>query len=128
MPDNCVTSGHTEKLIVEYKLVSVLESDTNERKKLNFMSKVCSILLNFQCIYIFQSVIFHVEYHPYFSWYAQGVTFNFFPTPGHELAYNLFNIIMIYGLPLVVIVVSYALILLEMTKKTKERQGKSMLL
>ena len=68
-------------------------------------------------------MIFHIEYHPQYTWYAQCVTFNFFPSPAHELAYNLFNLFTIYGLPLAVIVVSYALILLEMTKKTKQSKG-----
>ena len=71
----------------------------------------------------FQSVIFHVEYHPKFPWFTQCVTFNFFPTPAHELAYNLFNLITVYGLPLLVIIISYTLILWEMTKKTKESKG-----
>ena len=67
-----------------------------------------------------QSIIFHVEYHPDFPWFAQCVTFHFFPTTTHELAYNLFNIVAIYGLPLLVIVISYSLIVCQIHKRTKE--------
>lgn len=72
----------------------------------------------------FQSVIFHVEHHPQFAWYTQCVTFNFFPTAKHELAYNLFNIITLYGLPLLIISASYSLILFEISKKTRQSRGK----
>ena len=72
---------------------------------------------------VVQSVIFHVERHPTYRWFTQCVTFNFFPTPMHELAYNLFNVIALYGLPLVIITASYSLILCEISKKT--RQSKS---
>ncbi|KAK2144160.1 hypothetical protein LSH36_781g02025 [Paralvinella palmiformis] len=67
-----------------------------------------------------ESIIFHVEYHPHFAGFAQCVTFNFFPSPSHELAYNLFNLIAVYGLPLCVIIFSYLAILLEMTKKARQ--------
>ncbi|KAL5004678.1 hypothetical protein ScPMuIL_018134 [Solemya velum] len=67
-----------------------------------------------------QSVIFHVEHHPVHTWFTQCVTFNFFPTPMHELAYNLFNIITVYGLPLTIISTSYIIILCEISKKTKQ--------
>lgn len=72
----------------------------------------------------FQCVIFHIEYHPDYAWFAQCVTFNFFPTAAHELAYNLFNIITVYGLPLIVIIISYTIILCEITKKSRESKGK----
>ena len=77
--------------------------------------------------FYFQSVIFHVEYHPAFPWFTQCVTFNFFPTPAHELAYNLFNLITVYGLPLVVIIVSYSLIVWEMNQKTRQSKGENRL-
>nr|KAG5708605.1 hypothetical protein BaRGS_033026 [Batillaria attramentaria] len=69
------------------------------------------------------SVIFHVERHPQHRWFKQCVTFNFFPSNMHELAYNLFNVIALYGLPLIIITASYSLILCEISKKT--RQSKS---
>lgn len=74
----------------------------------------------------FQSVIFHVERHPVHTWFTQCVTFNFFPTPMHELAYNLFNIITVYGLPLTIISTSYIIILCEISKKTKQSKGECM--
>ncbi|XP_060068855.1 adipokinetic hormone/corazonin-related peptide receptor variant I-like [Ylistrum balloti] len=67
-----------------------------------------------------QGVIFHVENHPVFKWYTQCVTFNFFPTPKHELAYNLFNVITVYALPLFIITTSYSLILYKISKKAKQ--------
>ncbi len=67
----------------------------------------------------FQSVIFHQQSHPAYPWFAQCVTFGFFPTHGHEMAYNLFNIVTMYAAPLLVIVVCYALIIWEISKKTK---------
>ncbi|KAK2144621.1 hypothetical protein LSH36_742g00007 [Paralvinella palmiformis] len=72
-----------------------------------------------------QSVIFHVETHPRFQWFRQCVTFNFFPSPGHELAYNLFTLIAVYGLPLIVIIIAYSLILVEMTRKTQQSKEDS---
>ncbi|XP_050401059.1 adipokinetic hormone/corazonin-related peptide receptor variant I [Patella vulgata] len=67
-----------------------------------------------------QSVIFHVERHPQFTWFTQCVTFNFFPSARHELAYNLFNVIAVYGLPLVIITATYSLILCEISKKSRQ--------
>ncbi|KAJ8304005.1 hypothetical protein KUTeg_017588, partial [Tegillarca granosa] len=66
------------------------------------------------------SVIFHVERHPKYTWYTQCVTFNFFPTPKHELAYNLFNVITVYALPLVIITTSYSLILYSISKNARQ--------
>ncbi|KAK3097391.1 hypothetical protein FSP39_009219 [Pinctada imbricata] len=69
---------------------------------------------------LFQSVIFHVAKHPEYQWFTQCVTFNFFPTRGHELAYNLFNLITLYALPLVIITAAYSLILWEISKRTRQ--------
>nr|WNE31494.1 GnRHR1-A subtype [Haliotis discus hannai] len=70
-----------------------------------------------------QSVIFHVEKHPVYPWFTQCVTFNFFPTPIHELAYNLFHVIAVYGMPLLIITVSYSLILCEISKKSRQSKN-----
>nr|AKA95275.1 adipokinetic hormone receptor 1D [Crassostrea gigas] len=67
-----------------------------------------------------ESVIFHVETHPKYRTFRQCVTFNFFPSHNHELAYNLFNLITLYALPLLIITTSYSLILWEISKKTKQ--------
>ncbi|XP_052796670.1 adipokinetic hormone/corazonin-related peptide receptor variant I-like [Mya arenaria] len=67
-----------------------------------------------------QSVIFHEEAHPAYPWFRQCITFNFFPTPAHELVYNLFTMVAMYGLPLVIISLSYGLILREISKKTRQ--------
>ena len=71
----------------------------------------------------FQSVIFHVERHPKYPQFSQCVTFHFFPSPAHELAYNLFNMIAVYGAPLLIIIVSYSLILIEISRKSREGRG-----
>ena len=73
--------------------------------------------------YLFQSVIFHEEGHPDFPWFKQCVTFNFFPTPTHKLIYNLFHMLAMYGLPLVIMTLSYSLILIEISKKTRQSRG-----
>ena len=54
-----------------------------------------------------------------FKWFTQCVTFNFFPTPLHEMAYNIFNFIMVYMLPLIVIVVTYTLILIQISRNAR---------
>ncbi|CAC5408036.1 GNRHR [Mytilus coruscus] len=70
-------------------------------------------------IIFYKSIIFHVERHPIFTWYTQCVTFGFFPTPRHELAYNLFNLITVYVTPLIIITTSYCLILHKISKNAK---------
>ena len=70
-------------------------------------------------------MIFHVESHPAYPWFTQCVTFNFYPTPAHELAYNLFNMAALYAAPLIMIIIAYTLILWEITKKSKESKGMS---
>lgn len=67
-----------------------------------------------------QSFIFHTENHPSYPWFQQCVTFNFFPTKNHELAYSIFHLTALYVLPLIVIIVSYSLILCKITKKSRE--------
>ena len=83
------------------------------------------ILRNYcQMVYMFQSVIFHVERHPVYTWFEQCVTFNFFPTPAHELAYNLFNLITVYLLPLIIITASYSGILYTISKNARRARGR----
>jgi hypothetical protein len=66
---------------------------------------------------VLQVVIFHVERHPTVTWYEQCVAFNMFPTKLHELTYRVLGMIMMYGLPLVVIIISYACILAEIFRR-----------
>lgn len=87
------------------------EEISKKKKKNNFLNL------------IFQSIIFHVERHPLFTWFEQCVTFNFFPTEQHELAYNLFNVITVYLLPLVIITTSYSLILYKVSKTARRDEG-----
>jgi hypothetical protein len=66
---------------------------------------------------VLQVVIFHVERHPNVTWYEQCVAFNMFPTKMHELTYRVLGMVMMYGLPLVVIIISYACILAEIFRR-----------
>ncbi|XP_056645385.1 adipokinetic hormone/corazonin-related peptide receptor variant I-like isoform X2 [Diorhabda sublineata] len=66
-----------------------------------------------------QMLVFHVEVHPNVTWYQQCVTYNAFPTFAHELAYLIMGMMMMYALPLVVIIYSYASILLEIFRRTR---------
>ncbi|GAB6019026.1 hypothetical protein CHUAL_000655 [Chamberlinius hualienensis] len=67
-----------------------------------------------------QAFLFHVETHPQLSWYHQCVVFNSYPSPQYEIAYNLFVMMAMYGVPLVVIVVTYGSITFEINRKTKQ--------
>jgi gonadotropin-releasing hormone receptor len=66
---------------------------------------------------LLQVVIFHVERHPNVTWYEQCVAFNMFPTKLHELTYRVLGMIMMYALPLVVIIISYACIIAEIFRR-----------
>jgi hypothetical protein len=66
---------------------------------------------------VLQIVIFHVERHPNVTWYEQCVAFNMFPTKLHELSYRVLGMAMMYGLPLVVIIISYACIIAEIFRR-----------
>ncbi|CAH1108533.1 unnamed protein product [Psylliodes chrysocephalus] len=70
-----------------------------------------------------QMAIFHVEVHPNVTWYYQCVTYNVFPSVAHELAYVIGGMLMMYALPLVVIIYSYASILLEIFRRTRNPGG-----
>uniref|UniRef100_T1J812 G-protein coupled receptors family 1 profile domain-containing protein n=1 Tax=Strigamia maritima TaxID=126957 RepID=T1J812_STRMM len=67
-----------------------------------------------------QSVVFHVQRHPDYPFFEQCVTFNSFPTDNHELAYNMFCMLAMYGVPLLVIVFVYTRILCEISNKSRE--------
>nr|QER78787.1 adipokinetic hormone receptor isoform 1 [Bombus lantschouensis]QGN75353.1 adipokinetic hormone receptor isoform 1 [Bombus lantschouensis] len=71
-----------------------------------------------------QMLVFHLETHPNITWYSQCVTFNAFPTYTHEITYSLFGMIMMYWFPLVVIIYTYANILLEICRKSKKSEDK----
>ena len=75
-------------------------------------------------MFCFQSVIFHVEEHPDFPWFHQCVTFNFFPSTSHEVAYNLFNMAAMYIAPLIVIIVTYLLIFYRIYLRSKAAKRK----
>lgn len=69
-----------------------------------------------------QSVVFHTVSHPNYEWFEQCVTFNFFPTPRHEQAYNVFNVLTIFIIPLIIILVSYGVVLWTVTIKSLQQQ------
>ncbi|KAI0234866.1 Gonadotropin-releasing hormone receptor [Lamellibrachia satsuma] len=62
-----------------------------------------------------QSVIFHIEKHPHYTWFEQCVAF--FPSRTWEIAYNLVCILIMCGLPLVCIIYAHAAILWKINKK-----------
>ena len=70
-----------------------------------------------------QVYVFHVEVHPQFTWYTQCVTFNSFPSEAWQTAYMVFGIVMIYLVPLVIIIVTYAIILITLIKKSQSNQA-----
>jgi len=67
-----------------------------------------------------QIAIFHVETHPKHKWYKQCVTFNTLPSEIHQILYGAFGMIMMYGLPLAVILFSYASILAEIFRRSRD--------
>lgn len=60
-----------------------------------------------------QAIIFHVEKHPDFAWFEQCVTFDAFPDPRYELAYNLAGTVAMYLGPLAAIAFCYGAIVLR---------------
>ncbi|XP_064474900.1 adipokinetic hormone/corazonin-related peptide receptor variant I-like isoform X2 [Ornithodoros turicata] len=67
-----------------------------------------------------QAVIFHVMEHPAFPGFTQCVTFDSFPTPVHERLYNLFCLLVLYGLPLSIIIVCYTRIFWEIHRQSRD--------
>lgn len=61
-----------------------------------------------------------MEAHPNITWYKQCITYNVFNTYTLELSYSIFGMMMMYTFPLIIIVYSYASILLEIYRKLKE--------
>ncbi|XP_035211010.1 gonadotropin-releasing hormone II receptor-like isoform X2 [Stegodyphus dumicola] len=70
-----------------------------------------------------QSVIFHVESHPDYPQFLQCVSFNFFPTVYHKMAYNIFCLLALYGVPLLIIIVCYSRILWEISRRSRDSDG-----
>nr|AVI00624.1 adipokinetic hormone receptor [Hylobius abietis] len=66
-----------------------------------------------------QMFLFHTENHPNITWYVQCVTYHSFPTYAQELAYSISGMVMMYAFPLGVIIFSYASILLEIFRRTR---------
>lgn len=72
-----------------------------------------------------QAFIFRVMEHPAMPGFYQCVTFAFFPSPWHERAYNLFCLLVLYGVPLAAIVLCYGCILAEIRRSSSESAGES---
>lgn len=64
--------------------------------------------------------VFHVETHPNVTWYKQCVSYNVFSSKAQEYAYVGFGMVMMYGLPLAVIIFSYASIIAEIFRRSRE--------
>ncbi|EEC00719.1 gonadotropin-releasing hormone receptor, putative [Ixodes scapularis] len=58
--------------------------------------------------------------HPALPGFFQCVTFASFPSPWHERAYNLFCLLVLYGVPLSAILVCYSRILWEIHRQSRE--------
>ncbi|KAK6978893.1 gonadotropin-releasing hormone receptor, partial [Biomphalaria glabrata] len=74
-----------------------------------------------------QSIIFHVEYHPVYSWFSQCVTFNFFESDFHELAYDIFSCAAVYVTPLFIMVVMYTRIFVKLSHQQYKHEVRPML-
>ncbi|XP_017770687.1 PREDICTED: gonadotropin-releasing hormone II receptor-like [Nicrophorus vespilloides] len=70
-----------------------------------------------------QMMVFQVEHHPNITWYEQCITYNVLKTHTHEILYAAFGMLMMYAIPLIVIIFTYASILMEIFRKTKESFG-----
>ncbi|XP_066249752.1 adipokinetic hormone/corazonin-related peptide receptor variant I isoform X1 [Euwallacea similis] len=67
-----------------------------------------------------QMYVFHLENHPNITWYKQCVSYHSFNGEKHyEMAYNIFGAVVMYAFPLAVIVFSYASILMEIFRRTR---------
>ena len=64
-------------------------------------------------------LIFHNASHPTHTHYVQCVTFGFFPSVNHEIAYNMFVITMLYLAPLLIIIISYGVMVVTIVKKSR---------
>ncbi|XP_077512520.1 adipokinetic hormone/corazonin-related peptide receptor variant I-like [Amblyomma americanum] len=67
-----------------------------------------------------QALIFRVMEHPEVPGFWQCVTFSSFPSPLHETLYNLFCLLVLYGIPLGAIILSYGRILCEIHRQAKD--------
>ncbi|XP_050045796.2 adipokinetic hormone/corazonin-related peptide receptor variant I-like [Dermacentor andersoni] len=67
-----------------------------------------------------QALIFRVMEHPEVQGFRQCVTFSSFPSPVHETLYNLFCLLVLYGIPFGAIIVSYGRILWEIHRQAKD--------
>uniref|UniRef100_A0A2C9LC44 G-protein coupled receptors family 1 profile domain-containing protein n=1 Tax=Biomphalaria glabrata TaxID=6526 RepID=A0A2C9LC44_BIOGL len=120
-------SSHITMVIAIDRCMSIVQP-----LMMNGAFRRCRILLLIAYLFSFifslpQSIIFHVEQHPLFPWFSQCVTFNFFRSESEELAYDIFNCVAVYALPLVVIATAYTLILLKLSRQqNKHVKGTSL--
>ncbi|XP_073998908.1 adipokinetic hormone receptor [Rhodnius prolixus] len=70
-----------------------------------------------------QVVVFREQEHYTFTGYKQCCTFNAFPTSSHEIAYSMYNMAMMYMLPLVVIIFCYGSIFIEIYRRTSAQNS-----
>uniref|UniRef100_A0A224XMI5 Putative adipokinetic hormone receptor n=1 Tax=Panstrongylus lignarius TaxID=156445 RepID=A0A224XMI5_9HEMI len=70
-----------------------------------------------------QVFVFRVQQHHQFRGYKQCCTFNAFPSPSHEMAYGIFNMLMMYVLPLVVISFCYGSIVIEICRRASAQNS-----
>ncbi|XP_013786748.1 gonadotropin-releasing hormone II receptor-like, partial [Limulus polyphemus] len=67
-------------------------------------------------------VLFKVQHHPDFPEYTQCVTFEFLSDPWQDRTYNIFCILVLYGVPLIIIIYCYSKILWVITRRSRDNE------
>ncbi|XP_076322530.1 adipokinetic hormone/corazonin-related peptide receptor variant I-like isoform X2 [Tachypleus tridentatus] len=70
-----------------------------------------------------QCVLFKVQRHPDFPDYTQCVTFEFLSDPWQDQIYNVFCVLVLYGVPLIIIIYCYSKILWVITRRSRDSEG-----
>ncbi|XP_013774644.1 gonadotropin-releasing hormone II receptor-like [Limulus polyphemus] len=96
--------------------------------KVNDAQRRSKIMLTFAWVIsvicsIPQCVLFKVQHHPEFPEYTQCVTFEFLSDPWQDRTYNIFCILVLYGVPLIIIIYCYSKILWVITRRSRDNEG-----
>ncbi|XP_055351241.1 adipokinetic hormone/corazonin-related peptide receptor variant I-like [Paramacrobiotus metropolitanus] len=95
--------------------LSTARKATIRAKAMVFLSWILSVVCASP-----QLSVWSLKTHPIHSWYQQCVTFDAFQTRTAELAYGLLITILMYGLPLVTIIVCYLGIWLRISQYSRQ--------
>lgn len=77
-------------------------------------------LLKFILFYFFQILVFRVQSHPLYPSFLLCSNSDYFLSLSKEIMYNLLSLIVMYFAPLLVIVVTYAMVLYTIARKSRE--------